>query len=274
MFATAKERELQNYIEELEEAHEGEVEKLQSVIAKKNDDIRKVKSNKNGQLRSLRSENNVFLRSKMRLQHQSALRLANWHAERDLHRAALDELLQQKKIALQTEKVLERYKSFLNESDENKRAFQKEWATEEAARRRGGARRWPTWVVQLICELLINGTAPSAIPKNIMSMYAILFGKNPEEHPPSVDFVRQCRPMVQVIGETVAAIKLANADTWDQLWTDATTRRQIPFTALIIGLLWSEGGDAIEPVVVSSCIFMEDETAQKQSNGIIDKVSD
>ena len=66
-------------------------------------------------------------------------------------------------------------------------------------------------------------------------------------------------------------MKLADASKWDQLWTDATTRRQIPFTALIIGMLDEDG--KIDPVVLSSCIFMDDESAETQSAGIVNKVS-
>ena len=73
------------------------------------------------------------------------------------------------------------------------------------------------------------------------------------------------------MGETVAAMKLGSADSWKQLWTDATTRRQIPFTALIIGLLANE--EDIDPVIVSSCIFMDDERSETQADGIVNKVS-
>jgi hypothetical protein len=76
---------------------------------------------------------------------------------------------------------------------------------------------------------------------------------------------------VQVIGETIAAIKLASAEKWDQLWTDATTRRQCPFQALIIGLMDSE--NKLDPVIVSSCIFLEDETAETTVESILAKVS-
>jgi hypothetical protein len=100
-------------------------------------------------------------------------------------------------------------------------------------------------------------------------MYETLYGEKPDELP-SVNFFRGCRVVVQVIGETVTAIKLGEAETWKQLWTDATTRRQIPFTALIIGILGDEND--IDPVVVSSCIFMEDEWAETQADGILDKV--
>ncbi len=69
----------------------------------------------------------------------------------------------------------------------------------------------------------------------------------------------------------MTAIKQANAPQWLQLWTDSTTWRQIPFTALIIGVL-AESGD-IDPFVVSSSIFMEDETSETQVDGIVKKVN-
>ena len=155
-------------------------------------------------------------------------------------------------------------------SEENRRIMQKEWSSEAAARQRGGSRRWPVWVVQLICELLVNGTPPASIPGNIQIMYETLFGE-PTNDLPSVSFVRSCRTVVEVMGETITALKLARAPNWKQLWTDATTRRQIPFTALIIGLLGDD--DKIDPVVVSSCIFMENEKSETGAAGIVTKVS-
>lgn len=77
--------------------------------------------------------------------------------------------------------------------------------------------------------------------------------------------------MGEVIGETIAAMKLADAPTWNQLWTNGTTRRQIPFTALVIGLMGED--EDIDPVVVSSCIFMEDEHSEMQADGIINRVN-
>ena len=120
-------------------------------------------------------------------------------------------------------------------------------------------------MVQLICELLVNGTAPSSIPSNIETMYETLYGTKPKEVP-SVNFVRGCRVIVEIIGETIAAMKLASAKTWKQLWTDA-------FTALVIGLLGDDEGDTIDPVIISSCIFMADERAETQADGIEYKAS-
>jgi len=101
-------------------------------------------------------------------------------------------------------------------------------------------------------------------------VYETLYKEEPDELP-SVNFVRECRVFVEVMGETLTAIKLANAPEWLQLWTNATTRRQIPFTALIIGVL-AESGD-IDPVVISSCIFVEDETSEMQVDDIVKKIT-
>ena len=122
----------------------------------------------------------------------------------------------------------------------------------------------------MICELLINGTRPSAVPSCIHTVYETLYLEEPKELP-CINFVRECRVLVEVMGETITAIKLANATQWSQLWTDSTTRRQIPFTALIIGVLAKSGN--VDPVVVSSCIFMEDETSEMQADGIVKKVN-
>ncbi len=88
---------------------------------------------------------------------------------------------------------------------------------------------------------------------------------------PSVNFVRECRVIMEVIGKTIVAIKSAHAPKWDQLWYDGTTRQQIPLGALIIGMLASDN-NMIDPIVVSSCIFMENKTSEMQAKGIVDKV--
>jgi len=136
-------------------------------------------------------------------------------------------------------------------------------------RQRKGAAKWPLWVVQLICELLVSGTPPTSIPSNIEILYETLYSASPKSLP-SVSFVRSCRTIVQVLGETISAYKLAKDDNWKQIFFDATTRRQVPFQAVIIGLMSSV---KLDPVIVSSCIFMEDETSEKQVEGILEKVS-
>ena len=99
-------------------------------------------------------------------------------------------------------------------------------------------------------------------------MYETMHGKQ-TYNLPSISFVQECRVIVEVISETLLAITLAEAKTWSQLWTDATTRRQIPFTSLIIGLLGDK--DNIDPVIVSLCMFIEDKQSDTGAEGIIDQ---
>ena len=86
-----------------------------------------------------------------------------------------------------------------------------------------------------------------------------------------MNYVRQCRVLIQIIGETITAMKLAACPGWSQIFFDATTRRQIPFSAVIISLMGDEPG-SFDPIIVSSCVIMRDETSERQVEGIIDKV--
>ena len=74
----------------------------------------------------------------------------------------------------------------------------------------------------MIYDLLTNGTRPSVIPSCIHTVYKTLYQEEPDELP-SVNFVRECRVLVEDMGETMRAIKLANATQWSQLWTNSTT---------------------------------------------------
>ena len=102
-------------------------------------------------------------------------------------------------------------------------------------------------------------------------MYKTLYEVTKPKEVPSVNFVRECRVVVQVLGETITAVKLASAEKWDQLWADATSRRQTSFQALIIGIMGED--NKIDPVVVSSCIFAEDEKSDTQAESVLAKVS-
>ena len=87
---------------------------------------------------------------------------------------------------------------------------------------------------------------------------------------PSVSYVRECRTVLQILNDLLSAYKLGMNATWKQLCTNGTTRRQIGFQLLVIGLLTEKG---FESVIASSCIFMDDETSNMQVKGIEDKVS-
>jgi len=135
--------------------------------------------------------------------------------------------------------------------------------------RRGGA-SWPLWVTEVCCELLVNGSPPSAIPSNIGTLFATLYGEEPTNIP-SLNYVRQCRVLVQIVSETITAMKLSVCPNWADIFFDATTRRQVPFSAVVISLM-GDTPESIDPVIVSLCVVLEDETSETQVHGIISKV--
>ena len=134
--------------------------------------------------------------------------------------------------------------------------------------RRGGGSKWPLRIVLLICELLVAGAPPSSVPGIIKSNAAYYGAKVHGEV--SVNYVRQCRVVVQNLNELLAAYRLGNAPRWIELFTDGTTRRQIAFQNLVIGL---QNGDKFDQVIASSCIFLENETSDKQVEAVKEKAS-
>ena len=86
---------------------------------------------------------------------------------------------------------------------------------------------------------------------------------------PSMNFVRKCRTVVENLNLMSAGLRLGNATTWHELFTDGTTRRQIAFQNLVIGL---KHNGKFDSVIASSCIFLKNETAAKQVEAITNKV--
>ena len=152
---------------------------------------------------------------------------------------------------------------------ERMRTIQLEIKKERPVGRRGGAKRWPVHIVLLICEMLVNGTNPSAVPANIQTSCAAFTGVEAKELP-SINFVRECRVVLQNLNETLSAFRLGNATSWHQAFTDGTTRRQIAFQNLVIALL--EDGN-LDPVIVSSCMYVENETSEQCVHSILETVS-
>ena len=76
--------------------------------------------------------------------------------------------------------------------------------------RQGGSSKWPVHIVLLICELLVNGTPPYAVPANIQTMSAAITRKEVTElH--CINFVRKCCVVVQNLNSTLAALRLGEA---------------------------------------------------------------
>ena len=140
---------------------------------------------------------------------------------------------------------------------------------ERAIGRWGGSGRWPVHIVLLICEYLVNGTPPSAVPANLQSASAAFTGAEAKELP-SVNFVRQCRTVCENLNLMFAGFRLGNARKWHEIFTDGTERRQVAMQNLVIGIMEDGGMDS---VLVSSCKFLENGTAEKQVEAIKEQVS-
>ena len=66
-------------------------------------------------------------------------------------------------------------------------------------------------IVLLICEMLVNGTHPYAVPANIQTSCAAFIGVEADELP-SVSFVRECWIVLQNLNETMSALQLGSDD--------------------------------------------------------------
>jgi len=178
-------------------------------------------------------------------------------------------MLKELKSQLHEAKDMLADESHQREALERMQTIKLEIKRQRSVGRRGGSGKWPVHVILLICELLANGTPPSAIPANIQTTSAALTGAEATELP-SIIFLRQCRTLLQTLNETLSSLRLGNADTWHQLFTDGTTRRQIAFQNLVIALMVD---GKLDPVIVSSCMILEDETSETQVKTIMDTVS-
>ena len=117
-------------------------------------------------------------------------------------------------------------------------------------------------------EQLVNGTPPTAIPANLVSDEAYLVPFL-EVHVPAVDFCRRMRGELRIVTETLAALQIATAVNWRQLFTDGTSRRQ---TALLTAIIAIDGPDGnLLPLVLRGAFIATGETSEQQVADIIGK---
>lgn len=135
--------------------------------------------------------------------------------------------------------------------------------------RRGGGSKWPVAVAALVMEFLVNRTLPTAIPANIVTMFAF-FGITLDDLP-CVNFCRECRPAVQVFAETLTAFWIGRATSWLQAFFDATGRWQQEILNFIVGI--HNENNKMESHFLSASIIPEDGTAEKQIDAITERVS-
>lgn len=100
----------------------------------------------------------------------------------------------------------------------------------------GGTSSWPLYVWELIIEQLVNGTPPTAINSNIVTMIKTFSPTTTISELPSIWTIRRARTVLLVVVQTLATYRIAKADKWEQLFTDGTSRRQVAFQDLIISI--------------------------------------
>lgn len=103
-----------------------------------------------------------------------------------------DELTRVLKAHQSQEEQLVKYKAMVDQFMTRKHSLKLEVKIEC----RGGA-SWQLWVTEVCCELLVNGSPPSAIPSSIGTLFAMLYGIEPTSIL-SLNYVRQCRVLVQM----------------------------------------------------------------------------
>lgn len=77
--------------------------------------------------------------------------------------------------------------------------------------------------------------------------------------------------VVQTLNEMLAACKLGVVESWTQVFTDGTNRKQTALQNLAIAV--KSGDDSIEHVIASLCIFAANKTFESIVDAIKDKVS-
>lgn len=101
---------------------------------------------------------------------------------------------------------------------------------------RGGSSHWPTHIWELILDQLVKGVPPSAVSDNIVDFVKTFSPSTDIKQVPSLYTVRRARTVLLVVVQTLASYRLAKSNKWGQLFTDATSRRQVSFQNLVISI--------------------------------------
>ena len=75
---------------------------------------------------------------------------------------------------------------------------------------------WPLAMVKVTIEMLIHGTPPSTVTKNVETVLRLLCPNVLTIELPNIDCVRKCRGIVTIVVESCAACELAKNREWVQ----------------------------------------------------------
>ena len=132
----------------------------------------------------------------------------------------------------------------------------------------GGTHAWENGMRQVIMEQRLNGTPANAIPANIVSLAKFLVPFVEDVKVPTKRFCRNILGELRVVTETMAALLIARADNWRQLFTDGTSRRQTHLLNVIIGIDGIDGN--IVPMILRAAMIGTGETAEQQVGDILE----
>ena len=104
-----------------------------------------------------------------------------------------------------------RSSELLNMIEDLKSNYAQRYIQKYKTSQKGGCHTWPLWMLQLILELLANGTPPSTIPSNIASHVAIMNKGVLIKELPCLSYIRKCRITFRIVGKTLASYRLAKA---------------------------------------------------------------
>ena len=94
---------------------------------------------------------------------------------------------------------------------------------------RGGQLSWPHYTWELIIKQLINGTPPSSINANIVSLLTAVSHSTKIKELPSIWTIRRAWKVLLVIAQVLPSYCIAKVDKWEQLFTNRTSRFQDAF---------------------------------------------
>jgi hypothetical protein len=115
--------------------------------------------------------------------------------------------------------------------------------------------------------MLAHRTPPSCVVPNILSAAEVLLPNvSIIQEVPSIRFVRSCRSVLLHVTKTLASYQIGKANSYEQLFSDGTSRRQTSIQNVIIRFL-SDGG--FKTITLSTSIIAEDETAESLSKSIM-----
>ncbi len=115
--------------------------------------------------------------------------------------------------------------------------------------------------------MLAHRTPPSCVAPNILSAAEILLPNvNIIQELPSIWFVRSCRSVLLHVTKTLASYQIGKANSYEQLFSDGTSRRQTSIQNVIIRLLLDGG---FKTITLSISIIADDETSESLSKSIM-----